>query len=78
MLSLDINECLGDPCDANATCLNINGSFICTCNDHFSGDGFNCTRLCENGYQLNEANMTCCTFTLNNINFYKLHCLLCS
>ena len=58
-LLLDINECLDDPCDTNATCLNTNGSFICTCDNHFSGNGFNCTRLCENGYQLDERDVTC-------------------
>ena len=55
----DINECLGDPCDTNATCHNTNGSFVCTCDNHFSGNGFNCTRLCENGYQLSEIDMIC-------------------
>ena len=55
----DIDECLSNPCDANATCVNINGSFVCTCDDHFSGDGMNCTRLCENGYQLDDTNMIC-------------------
>ena len=63
----DIDECLNDPCDTNATCLNANGSFICTCNDHFSGNGLDCTKLCENGYQLNESDMICGTFTLSPI-----------
>lgn len=59
LLPLDIDECLADPCDTNATCHNTNGSFVCTCDDNFSGDGFNCTRLCENGYQLNKSSMVC-------------------
>ena len=59
VLISDIDECLSDPCDANATCVNTNGSFVCTCDNHFSGNGFNCTRVCENGYQLNTTNMAC-------------------
>lgn len=43
----------------NASCTNTIGSFGCSCDDHFSGDGFNCTRLCENGYQLDESRMVC-------------------
>ena len=42
-LSLDINECDDDPCDDNAHCQNNNGSFTCTCQSGFTGNGFNCT-----------------------------------
>ena len=59
ILSPDIDECLSDPCNTNATCLNTNGSFECTCDNNFIGDGFNCTKLCENGYQLDEINVIC-------------------
>ena len=38
----DIDECLSDPCDSNATCNNSVGSFICTCDSGYSGDGFQC------------------------------------
>ncbi|XP_072046698.1 probable carboxypeptidase X1 [Amphiura filiformis] len=37
------NECLTSPCDPNAACSNNPGSFECTCNAGFSGDGLNCT-----------------------------------
>ena len=39
----DLDECDANPCDANAICLNTDGSFICTCDDGFTGDGFNCS-----------------------------------
>jgi hypothetical protein len=40
---LDTNECLPDsPCHANATCINTHGSYICTCDSGYSGDGFTC------------------------------------
>jgi hypothetical protein len=40
---LDTNECLPDsPCRANATCNNTEGSYICTCDSGYSGDGFTC------------------------------------
>ena len=33
----DIDECIGDPCDANVgMCENTDGSFICTCPDGYS------------------------------------------
>ena len=40
----DIDECrLGtDDCDDNAKCDNTPGSFECTCNEGYSGDGKNC------------------------------------
>ena len=41
----DIDECrnITAPCHANATCNNTDGSYTCTCNDGYSGDGVNCT-----------------------------------
>ena len=39
----DINECLtGTPCDANATCADTLGSYTCTCNSGFVGNGIIC------------------------------------
>ena len=78
-MSSDIDECLDNPCDTNASCLNINGGFNCTCDNHFNGNGFNCTRLCENGYQLNETSMVCGEFQwiLSTI-LHELHCLMCT
>ena len=40
--SVDIDECLSDPCDSNATCNNSVGSFTCTCDSGYTGDGFQC------------------------------------
>ena len=40
----DINECTGTPiCDTNADCADTPGSFTCTCNQGYTGDGFTCT-----------------------------------
>ena len=48
---LDINECLPDsPCHENATCNNTEGSYMCTCDSGYSGDGFTCngrTLMCN-------------------------------
>ena len=41
-MCLDIDECGSSPCDVNAACQNIPGSFMCTCNTGYAGDGFTC------------------------------------
>ena len=43
----DINECLeteDNRCDANAYCTNEQGSYDCTCNSGYAGDGFQMRR----------------------------------
>ena len=44
---LDIDECSTDirPCDENAVCTNIDGSFSCVCRLGFTGDGTTCKRM---------------------------------
>ena len=45
-LFLDINECASDrlnDCDENARCIDTIGSYNCTCNSGYEGDGFGCT-----------------------------------
>ncbi len=42
----NIDECADaslNDCDANASCADTDGSFTCTCNSGFSGDGTTCT-----------------------------------
>ena len=43
--SIDINECMNatNPCHANATCNNTDGSYTCACNNGYYGNGTNCT-----------------------------------
>lgn len=40
----DVNECRNSPspCDPMATCTNTPGSFQCTCNPGYAGDGIHC------------------------------------
>ena len=40
---LDTNECQTNfPCHSNATCNNTDGSYLCSCDSGYSGDGFTC------------------------------------
>ena len=40
----DVDECVSQsPCDSNALCTNILGSYTCACNDGYTGDGRTCT-----------------------------------
>jgi len=38
----DVDECADDPCDVNAQCTNVPGSFECECDEGFEGDGLEC------------------------------------
>ena len=40
----DVDECLDavENCHASAICKNTDGSFLCTCNQGYIGDGVNC------------------------------------
>ena len=43
----DVNECATSPCDANAACANTAGSYTCTCNSGYTGNGTSCTgKMC--------------------------------
>ena len=43
--ALDTNECETSSvnCDSNASCMNTAGSYECTCEGGYSGDGLSCT-----------------------------------
>ena len=40
---LDIDECISNTCNKNATCKDGINSYTCTCNDGFTGNGTTCT-----------------------------------
>ncbi|ETE67092.1 Sushi, von Willebrand factor type A, EGF and pentraxin domain-containing protein 1, partial [Ophiophagus hannah] len=42
----DVDECaVGSDCDSHASCLNTNGSYICTCIHPYTGDGKKCAAI---------------------------------
>ena len=43
----DVDECEGENgCHANATCTNTPGTYNCTCDIKFTGNGFDCEGTC--------------------------------
>ena len=44
VFALDQDECLSDPCTSQSTCENTIGSYLCTCDHGYTGNGFtSCT-----------------------------------
>ena len=41
---VSVNDCTLD-CDVNAICQQISGSFICSCNEGFTGNGLTCISM---------------------------------
>ena len=46
-MNKDIDECTEnkDNCDVNATCMNSDGSFSCTCDTGYTGNGASCSGM---------------------------------
>ena len=46
-VSLELDECELEThnCHAKASCSNTDGSYTCTCDDGYTGDGFTCTGI---------------------------------
>ena len=64
MFFVDIDECeLGtDKCHADATCHNTIGSYACSCNSGYHGNGTSCTDddECVTGtYDCDDTTQTC-------------------
>jgi len=73
-MCLDVDECatMIDNCDENAVCSNTDGSFICTCNEGYQGDGTSCSVITCSTDVLQPANgdVTC-----TNGNKYNSSCV---
>ncbi|KAL9961058.1 hypothetical protein ACROYT_G029938 [Oculina patagonica] len=59
----DLDECktLSDNCDVNADCQNTVGSYTCTCNAGYTGDGENCKDIdeCSSNSHSCDVNAVC-------------------
>ena len=66
----DIDECLMDVCHVNATCSNTAGSYECTCQSGFSGDGLTCTGSCSNNIKCMQIFVS---FSITDVTLYRLN-----
>ena len=71
----DINECLFDylnDCHENSTCNDTEGSYHCTCDVGFSGDGMDCSDVDE--CITNTAGCDSNAHCVNSIGSYNCYC----
>ncbi|XP_059158121.1 uncharacterized protein LOC131942326 [Physella acuta] len=68
----DINECsqVSNQCDNNATCINIYGSFTCTCKEGYRKSGDVCVDIDECAERLHTCEQIC----INTAPFYTCEC----
>ena len=59
-----MNECSKKPCDTNAVCKDTYGSFKCTCNPGYRGNGTHCAGKCKLIYYL-QVNVLAYSFVLH-------------
>ena len=54
---VDIDECEdgNNSCDVNANCANIDGSYTCSCQPGYTGDGLNCRGMCTVVYHTQQG-----------------------
>ena len=71
---MDINECTDAShlCSSYATCTNTDGSYSCSCNTSYSGDGLACEDIneCTDGSHQCSTNATC----TNTVGSYICSC----
>ena len=77
MITLDVDECdiadvsTDNDCHGNATCNNTIGSYVCVCDDGWSGNGFNCSGMWSKKHFLlirlqDNANVRSAIFCMNS------------
>ena len=67
----DLDECVYDSdCDLNAVCENTEGSYTCTCNYGYQGDGMDCSPIRK--YHYAHANYSEQLYLLCKLFFIKI------
>ncbi|OCU00923.1 sushi, von Willebrand factor type A, EGF and pentraxin domain-containing protein 1 isoform X1 [Xenopus laevis] len=75
-LCLDVDECaVGSDCDENASCMNTNGSYICTCIPPFHGDGKKCLEpvKCKDPGEIENGNYSGNHFDVGSQLMFSCH-----
>jgi len=72
----DVNECTSatHKCHANADCVNIHGSYNCTCKAGYTGDGHNCTDINECAAPVNPCDAVANSECKNTNGSYNCQC----
>lgn len=74
-ISLDINECRDETnrCHVKARCINTQGSYTCSCNSGFHGDGMVCSDIDECAWGVHDCHRK--AKCINAIGSYRCSCL---
>lgn len=84
--ALDVDECDNDilhTCNEFATCINNNGSYNCSCNANYTGDGINCVQrvkgkklFCFSFYSFFKNKIVKLAYLHTPIHYPKIHCCM--
>ena len=73
----DIDECISNPCDTNANCENVIGSYNCKCKGGFTAEGTSCKGYYIIMYNIVKYNCWRCAGFSNYILSHETSNIIC-